>query len=189
MSRADAAPAPPRRRGPHRVPAPSVSARASVPAFRCGLPAGEGFRRRSVTRALAARATSTRPSPSASSGLDTRARCCVETCRYRVVFRIDRCPSSTWMVRRSSPASSRWVANEWRKACIVTRRPMPERSGGAVDRAPNGVGAQRLAPVLARKQQRSWRARQSPVLAQGLEQASREHHQARDVRPCRAARG
>ena len=98
------------------------SARGGRTLASCG---GRRLPRRDVTRALATRATSWRPSASVSSGLETRARCAVDTCRYRVVFRIDRCPSSTWIVRKSSPASSRWVANECRNACMVTRRSMP----------------------------------------------------------------
>ena len=35
-----------------------------------------------------------------------------------VVFRL-RCPMRSWIVRRSVPASSRCVANEWRSTCGV----------------------------------------------------------------------
>ena len=43
-----------------------------------------------VTRMLAARASLGLSVPKVSSGLRTLARCCVDTCRYLVVFRIER---------------------------------------------------------------------------------------------------
>ena len=78
-------------------------------------------------RPLQADVRSCRSVPSVSSwrGLDRqiveRTRCGAqpgsETCRYRDVVSRSRWPSSSWMLRRSVPASSRCVANEWRRTC------------------------------------------------------------------------
>src|SRR5439155_24805234 len=52
-----------------------------------------------------------------SSGLGVARSLASETCRYRDVVSRSRWPSSSWMLRRSVPASSRCVANEWRRTC------------------------------------------------------------------------
>ena len=49
---------------------------------------------------------------SCSSGLGAAWRCRCERCRYTVVWVRSAWPRSTWMVRRSAPASSRCVAYE-----------------------------------------------------------------------------
>jgi hypothetical protein len=48
--------------------------------------------------------------PSRSKGLWVAASVAVETWVYSAVVCRLRCPSRTWMVRRSAPASRRWVA-------------------------------------------------------------------------------
>src|SRR6516162_9737757 len=55
-----------------------------------------------------------------SSGLRVDASEAVATCTYRAVVLKLRWPSRTWMVRRSVPASSRWVAKLCRKLRGVT---------------------------------------------------------------------
>ena len=60
-----------------------------------------------------------------SSGLAVAQTLWVASRSYRaVVFRL-RWPSSSWMVRRSAPLSSRCTAKAWRNACGVTGLPMP----------------------------------------------------------------
>src|ERR1035438_7822126 len=44
-----------------------------------------------------------------------------------VVSSRSRCPSRIWMVRRSAPASSRWVAKQWRNVCGWMSIPRPAR--------------------------------------------------------------
>ncbi len=46
----------------------------------------------------------------ASNGLGAACMRAVDTRRYRAVVWMSACPSRTWMVRRSAPASSMWVA-------------------------------------------------------------------------------
>ncbi len=41
-------------------------------------------------------------------------RCFLETCRQINVVLIDLWPRSIWILRRSQPISSRWVAKQWR---------------------------------------------------------------------------
>ena len=53
---------------------------------------------------------------SRSSGLAVEQTVVVAIRRYCAVVARLRCPSRSWMVRRSVPASSRWTANAWRKA-------------------------------------------------------------------------
>src|ERR1700736_6445912 len=48
----------------------------------------------------------------ASSGLGTACRCRRDKCRYTVVSESLACPRRIWMVRRSAPASSMWVAKQ-----------------------------------------------------------------------------
>src|SRR5215471_10239355 len=48
---------------------------------------------------------------SASNGLRIACSRCSDTRRYRAVVRMSECPSRTWMVRRSAPASSMCVAH------------------------------------------------------------------------------
>src|SRR5713226_10361176 len=60
-----------------------------------------------------------------SKGLTTASRCFRDRCRYTVVCLRSEWPSSTWIVRRSVPASSKWVAKQWRKMWGDTRLSMP----------------------------------------------------------------
>src|SRR6185503_19475192 len=62
---------------------------------------------------------------SASMGLTTFCRCCADRCRYWAVTSRSSWPSSSWMVRRSVPASSRWVAQLCRTRCGETLLRMP----------------------------------------------------------------
>src|SRR5215831_10580939 len=64
-------------------------------------------------------------SGSASSGLAVACRWRCERCRYTVVAFRSLWPSKSWMVRRSTPASSRCVAKEWRRVCGWTGLSMP----------------------------------------------------------------
>src|SRR5215467_7746470 len=64
-------------------------------------------------------------SGSASKGLRTACSRCRDTRRYLAVVRISAWPSKTWMVRRSAPASSMWVAQAWRNKCGWTECGMP----------------------------------------------------------------
>src|SRR5271165_3300596 len=62
---------------------------------------------------LLERFTSSVPDTSmASSGLGTACRCRRDKCRYTVVSESLACPRRTWIVRRSAPASSMWVAKQ-----------------------------------------------------------------------------
>src|SRR5208337_1880381 len=45
-----------------------------------------------------------------SRGLTTVCKCRCDRCRYRAVVSRSPCPSRTWIVRKSVPASSKWVA-------------------------------------------------------------------------------
>src|SRR5262249_41212015 len=65
--------------------------------------------------------------PSKSSGLGVAATRSGETYVYRAVVRRLRWPKSAWMVRRSVPASSKCVANEWRSVWTVTCLARPAR--------------------------------------------------------------
>src|ERR1022692_2042589 len=56
-----------------------------------------------------------------SSGLEVEQTLLVAMRRFRAVVARLRWPSSSWMVRISVPASSRWTANACRKECGVTR--------------------------------------------------------------------
>src|SRR6188472_2922891 len=60
-----------------------------------------------------------------SSGLGAAWRWRCDRWRYTVVCVRSACPSSTWMVRRSAPASRRCVAYECRRVCGLTRRSIP----------------------------------------------------------------
>src|SRR5207245_397317 len=52
---------------------------------------------------------------------------CSSDLRYWAVVSRSPCPSRTWIVRRSVPASNKWVAQLWRSVCGVTRLRMPAR--------------------------------------------------------------
>src|SRR5271169_975422 len=67
-----------------------------------------------------------------SSGLVTACRCRCDRCRYWAVVSRSPCPSRTWMVRRSVPASNKWVAQLWRSVCGVTRLRMPARCAASL---------------------------------------------------------
>src|SRR5262249_45111473 len=54
-----------------------------------------------------------------------RMRWSVPTCAYRCVVDSRLWPRSSWIIRRSAPASSRCVANVWRSVCGLTRRVIP----------------------------------------------------------------
>src|SRR5215475_7064862 len=54
-----------------------------------------------------------------------RMRWSVPTCAYRCVVDRRLWPRSSWITRRSAPASSRCVANVWRSVCGLTRRVIP----------------------------------------------------------------
>src|SRR3989441_5400787 len=71
---------------------------------------------------------STRP----SNGLVTACRCRCDRCRYWAVVSRSPCPSRTWRVRRSVPASNKWVAQLWRSVCGVTRLRMPARRAASL---------------------------------------------------------
>lgn len=57
-----------------------------------------------------------------------RSRTCVEI----IVVLTSRCPRSSWIVRRSSPSSSRWVAKEWRNVWQAAGLAMPARRAAAL---------------------------------------------------------
>src|ERR1035438_4332688 len=67
-----------------------------------------------------------------SSGLVTACKCRCDRCRYWAVVSRSPCPSRTWMVRRSVPASNKWVAQLWRSVCGVTRLRMPARCAASL---------------------------------------------------------
>src|SRR5580700_5143638 len=71
---------------------------------------------------------STRP----SNGLVTVCRCRCDRWRYLAVVSRSPCPSRTWMVRRSVPASNKWVAQLWRSVCGVTRLRMPAQRAASL---------------------------------------------------------
>ena len=62
-----------------------------------------------------------------SKELLTDCKRCSDTFRCRAVVRLSAWPSMTWMVRRSAPASSIWVAQAWRNRSGKTGRAMPAR--------------------------------------------------------------
>src|SRR5713101_831623 len=62
-----------------------------------------------------------------SSGLVTACKWRCDRCKYWAVVSRSPCPSRTWMVRRSVPASNKWVAQLWRSVCGVTRLRMAAR--------------------------------------------------------------
>src|SRR5437868_2572290 len=64
---------------------------------------------------------------SASKGLGAACIRRVETRKYLAVVWISACPSRTWMVRRSAPASSMCVAKLCRNTCGVTGLSRPAR--------------------------------------------------------------
>src|SRR5450759_4644044 len=75
---------------------------------------------------------STGCSGSASKGLGAACSRFMDTRRYLAVVRISAWPSRTWMVRRSAPASSMWVAQAWRNrcgwtGCLMRARPPASR--------------------------------------------------------------
>src|SRR5882724_10438885 len=57
-----------------------------------------------------------------SSGFATACKWRCDRCRYRAVVSRSPCPSRTWMVRRSVPASNKCVAQLWRLCLWVRRR-------------------------------------------------------------------
>src|SRR6266699_5572065 len=67
-----------------------------------------------------------------SSGLLTACKCRCDRCRYWADVSRSPCPSRTWMVRRSVPASNKWVAQLWRSVCGVTRLQMPARCAASL---------------------------------------------------------
>src|SRR2546427_8204556 len=67
-----------------------------------------------------------------SSGLLTACKCRCDRCRYWAVVSRSPCPSRTWIVRRSVPASNKWVAQLWRSVCGVTRLRMPARRAASL---------------------------------------------------------
>jgi hypothetical protein len=56
---------------------------------------------------------------SASRGLAVAQTLEVAIIKYCAVVLRLRCPSSSWIVRRSVPASSRWTAKAWRSECLL----------------------------------------------------------------------
>jgi hypothetical protein len=64
---------------------------------------------------------------SVSKGLRIACNRWLDTCKYRAVVRMSECPSITWIVRRSAPASSICVAQACRNRCGWARRLMPAR--------------------------------------------------------------
>src|SRR5664279_3083194 len=48
-----------------------------------------------------------------------------------MVVRTSACPSSSWTVRMSYPACSRWVVNEWRSTCGEQGLSIPEPRAAA----------------------------------------------------------
>src|SRR6476620_8014637 len=67
-----------------------------------------------------------------SSGLLTACKCRRDRCRYWAVVSRSPCPSRTWIVRKSVPASNKWVAQLWRTVCGVTRLLMPARRAASL---------------------------------------------------------
>src|SRR5246127_830117 len=67
-----------------------------------------------------------------SSGLLTACKCRRDRCRYWAVVSRSPCPSRTWIVRKSVPASNQWVAQLWRSVCGVTRLLMPARRAASL---------------------------------------------------------
>src|SRR5262249_22205998 len=63
---------------------------------------------------------------SRSSGLRVDRKAAVATWRYRAVVPRLRWPRRIWMVRRSVPSSSRWVAKLWRRVWTVTCLSRPQ---------------------------------------------------------------
>ena len=59
-------------------------------------------------------------------------KCRQDRCRYWAVVSRSPCPSRTWMVRKSVPASNKWVAQLWRRVCGVTRLLMPARRAASL---------------------------------------------------------
>ena len=57
-----------------------------------------------------------------SSGLLTACKYRRDRCRYCAVVSRSPCPSRTWIVRKSVPASSKWVAQLWRLCTQRHRR-------------------------------------------------------------------
>ena len=114
--------------------------------------------------------------PACSNGLEPRARCWVETCRYRVVLRNRAgAPAAPGSSADLSPDSSRWVAKLWRNAWGGSRRSMPSAAAAQWTARRTVSGHSGLLQNLPGEQQRSWWTRQSPVLTQGLEQSPGQH--------------
>src|SRR6266700_6557415 len=67
-----------------------------------------------------------------SSGFVTACKWRCDRCKYWAVVSRSPCPSRTWMVRRSVPASNKWVAQLWRSVCGVTRLQMPARCAASL---------------------------------------------------------
>src|SRR5438309_11222665 len=67
-----------------------------------------------------------------SSGFVTACKCRCDRCKYWAVVSRSPCPSKTWMVRRSVPASNKWVAQLWRTVCGVTCLRMPARCAASL---------------------------------------------------------
>ena len=67
-----------------------------------------------------------------SSGFVTACKCRCDRCKYWAVVSRSPCPSRSWMVRRSVPASNKWVAQLWRRVCGVTRLLMPARRAASL---------------------------------------------------------
>src|SRR5271157_1177281 len=67
-----------------------------------------------------------------SRGLVMVCKCRCDRCRYCAVVSRSPCPSRSWMVRRSVPASNKWVAQLWRCVCGVTRLLMPARRAASL---------------------------------------------------------
>ena len=69
------------------------------------------------------------------------------------------CPSSSWIVRRSAPPSSRWVAKEWRSVCGET----PARRRLEPEPPPDVRGGQPLARSSTGTAPRSRRVQDRPA--------------------------
>src|SRR5262249_33792367 len=95
-----------------------------------GVTGGWQHRRQSLARAGSDRAgTSSGPgSRSQSKGLCSCVSFFSVTCRYSAVVLRLVCPSSSWMVRRSTPTSSRCVAKQCRRVWMPWPRWRPARS-------------------------------------------------------------
>ena len=125
-------------------------------------------------------------------GLGAAWRCRRDRWRYTVVCDRSAWPSSSCIVRRSAPASSRWVAYECRSVCGVTRLSIPGLPCGQAHGVPDHLRRDgRIGPPAVARPRKEIGLRSHPaVVLDGAPRAAWDSGESRDRgRPCPARPG